>query len=82
VKKLDACTIVSFEDPLVMYRTDYLVCTKQVDQGVDFRKAIYNSWLREMTLVGPKDPDFNDFIPRIPDNNQYDVRVVLPATKD
>jgi len=35
-----------------------------------------------MNLVGPNEPDFLDYIPRIPDNNQFDVRVVLPATKD
>jgi len=35
-----------------------------------------------MTVVGPTDPDFDAFIPRIPDNNQFNVRVVLPGTKD
>jgi len=35
-----------------------------------------------MTIVGPTDPDFDDFVPRIPDNNQFLVRVILPGTKD
>jgi len=26
VQKLDACSIISVEDPLIMYRDDYLVC--------------------------------------------------------
>lgn len=65
-----------------MYRDDYLVCASQVDQGPDFRQAVYNAWEREMTVVDPNDADFMDYVPRIPDNNQFDVRVVLPGTKD
>lgn len=73
---------MSYEDPLVMYRTDYFVCTQQIDQGPDFRKAVYNAWLKEMTLITPADEDFDDYIPRIPDDNAFNVRVILPNTGD
>lgn len=65
-----------------MFRDDYLVCAKQVDQGPDFRDAVFNAWEREMTIVGLDENDFMDFVPRIPDDNAFDVRVVLPGTKD
>jgi len=82
VQKFDACSILSFEDPLVLYRTDYLVCTQQIDQGVDFRNAVYNAWQREMTLVSPADRDFIDYLPELTDDNEFNVKVILPATGD
>jgi len=62
-----------------MYRTDYLVCTKQVDQGDDLREAVYNAWNVEMTLISADDDDFG-LIARIPDNNEFKVKVAYPST--
>jgi len=42
--QMDACSILSFEDPVVLFVTDYMVCTKQVDQGPDFRTAVKNAY--------------------------------------
>jgi hypothetical protein len=35
-----------------------------------------------MTIVSPSEQDFKDFLPNMPDDNEFSIKVVLPSTGD
>jgi len=80
--KKDSCTIISFLEPYILFREDYVVCTRMVKEGASFRTALATGHKIEYTNISPADPEFLTEIPNIPTDNKFDVHLVLTKLED
>lgn len=65
-------------DPLVLFRNDIIICTKQPDQGPDFRTAIEKAYHREIVKVDQTDPEMFTELANLSADNEFKVYLILP----
>lgn len=79
---MNACSVLGFADPQVIYKEEFIVCTKSPKEGPNLRTAMQIALDKEAGLVTVDDPDLEMHVPYLAFDVEFEVIIIKPSTGD
>ena len=80
----DQCFIIEFQNPMIFFIQNYIICEKDRNLGIKLRKTFKISYSKQISLINPNDYDFFKFLPDISEDssellyvNNFDFIIII-----